>query len=216
MASTTLMPAAPHALLHNVRWETYEALLEDLDEKAYRLVYDRGDLEIVTPSHRHEQWVHFASRMIEAATLELDIPIHGGRSTLFKRRDLQAGIEPDECYWVQTEPAMRGHLDHDPYVDPPPDLVLEGEKSRTIVPRLPILARLGVGEVWRYDGRRLVILRLDPDGQYREATASACFPWLPIDGFVGHLRRAGLTDETTWLRAFVAWVRDTIGADPQG
>src|SRR5690606_2686644 len=128
-----------------VRWETYEALLHDLDERAYRLVYDRGDLEIVSPSHRHEQWVHHARRMIEAMTEELAIEIHAGRSTLFKRRDLQAGIEPDECYWIRTKPAMRGKLDHDPSVDPPPDLVLEGEQSRTILPRLPILARLGVG-----------------------------------------------------------------------
>ncbi len=42
--------------LHNVGWGTYERLVEeDLDRSAPRFFYDRGELEIVSPSFEHEQ-----------------------------------------------------------------------------------------------------------------------------------------------------------------
>ena len=108
---------------------------------------------------------------------------------------------------------MRGKLDLDLLVDPPPDLVLEAEASRSILDRLDILASLGVGEVWRYDGERLVIHVLGKDGKYRESPTSACFPWLPVEPFTRHLKRAGKTDETSWIRAFRVWVRETLGTE---
>ena len=46
--------------------------------------------------------------MIEAMTEELNIPIASGGSTTFKKELQQKGLEPDECYWVANEPAVRG------------------------------------------------------------------------------------------------------------
>jgi Uma2 family endonuclease len=205
------MLEAPHALLREIRWETYEALLADLESSRCRLVYDRGDLEIMSPSHRHEQWVHRARRLIEAMTLERGIPIHGGRSTTIRRRDLEVGVEPDECYWVQHEPAMRGRLEFDADLDPPPDLVLEGEASHTVLPRLPIYARLGVGEVWRFDGQRLQVLGLDgAAATYAARSSSACFPWLPLGPFAAHLVPPAGVDETSWLRGFLTWLGGAV------
>ncbi len=208
------MPAIPtmsesRILLRGIRWETYERLLDDAEQA--RLTYDRGDLEIMTPSRRHEAWKKLASRMIEAMTEELEVPISSGGSTTLVHPDLERGIEPDECYWVQNEARVRGNLDLDLLIDPAPDLVLEAEASRSILDRIDILASLGVGEVWRYDGERLVIHVLGEDGSYRESPTSACFPWLHLEPFTRHLKRAGDTDETTWIRAFRVWVRETLG-----
>ena len=71
------MPAIPtmsesRILLRGIRWETYERLLDEAGDQPIRLTYDRGDLEIMTPSRRHEAWKKLASRMIEAMTEELD------------------------------------------------------------------------------------------------------------------------------------------------
>ena len=154
-------------LLSNISWETYERLLLELDNRPIRLTYDRGDLEIMTPTHRHEACKSLARRKIDAMTEVLNVPIKSGGSTTFQRPDLERANEPDECYWVQSEARMRGKLEIDLLVDPPPDLVLEAEVSRSILDRLDILASLGVGEVWRYDGERLSIHVLGNDGKYR-------------------------------------------------
>ncbi len=43
-------------ILHDVTWETYEQLLANFaDRSAPRFSYDRGVLEIVSPTPRHEK-----------------------------------------------------------------------------------------------------------------------------------------------------------------
>lgn len=142
-------------------------------------------------------------------TEELSVPVRSGGAPTFKRRDLERGIEPDECYWVQSESLVRGKLDLDLLIDP----ALEAEVSRSILDRLELLASFGVGEVWRSDGERLTIHVLGTDKAYRESSTSACFPWLPVEPFTAHLKRAGETDETSWIRQFRVWVRQTLKTD---
>ena len=40
-------------------------------------------------------------------------------------------------------------------VDPPPDVVLEMEMSRSARDKLPLFASMGIPEVWRCDGQRV-------------------------------------------------------------
>src|SRR5687767_11127396 len=43
-------------MLHGVSWRTYELLIADHDDqRAPRFTYDRGELEIVSPSFEHER-----------------------------------------------------------------------------------------------------------------------------------------------------------------
>src|SRR5262245_54289430 len=90
-----------------------------------RLTYDRAKLEIMTLSHGHENYATLIGRLIEALTEELNIPIHSGGSTTFKREAKKRGLEPDECYWIQNERVMRGRKDFEIDTDPPPDLAVE-------------------------------------------------------------------------------------------
>jgi len=41
-------------ILKNVSWQEFEAILEELGERAARLAYDDGTLEIMTPLPEHE------------------------------------------------------------------------------------------------------------------------------------------------------------------
>lgn len=197
-------------LLHDIRWETYERLLEDLGDRPIRKVFDRGELEIVTPSFRHERWASLVARLVGAIVDELGIPIVSGGATLLKRADLQRGVEPDACFWIASEPALRGRFEHDALADPPPDLVLESEASRSLLPRLPLLAALGVPEVWCFDGPALRIQVLGDDGSYAEQVASRSFPWLRVEALREQLAAAVDSDETAWLRAVRAWLRDRV------
>jgi Uma2 family endonuclease len=76
-------------VLTGIRWDTYEALLTDLGDRPIHLTFDRGRLEIMTPSSEHERYRKFLGRLIETMTLELRIAIASAGSTTIKRRDLQ-------------------------------------------------------------------------------------------------------------------------------
>jgi len=199
-----------HAVLHGIRWETYERLLEELEDRRLRLTYDSGTLEIMSPSRPHERVKHVIRRMIDAMTEELDVPIQGGGSTTWRRRDLEKGLEPDECYWVQSEAAVYGRMELDLRVDPPPDLAIEVDVYSPSLNRLKIYGALGVPEVWRWKDGHIEIHLRQLDGSYTLGDESACFPWLPMDGFRTWVDRGLAERETPWIRAFRAWVRDSL------
>src|SRR5439155_22415191 len=80
-----------------------------------------------------------------------------------KRKDLERGFEPDECYYIQNWRKVAGLREIDFSTDPPPDLTIEVEASRSLLGRLPILAAFQIPEVWRYDGEHLTVLLLQPN-----------------------------------------------------
>jgi Uma2 family endonuclease len=205
--STVASPAEKRIYLENIRWPTYLALLEDLGAHRGRLTYDRGRLEIVSPSKKHEHLKRLVGRLIEAFTEELGIKIQSVSSTTLNREDLQQGVEADECYYVRNEPAVRDKEEIDLGRDPPPDLVVEVEVARRILRRIPIYAAMGIAELWRYDGKALRVCRLQEDGQYLETGKSQVFPTLPLEELARFLDDRARADETELVRSFRRWVR---------
>lgn len=199
-----------HVVLEGVTFDTYERLLEDLGERQIRLTYDRGTLEIMTLSSRHERFKRWVGRMVETMTLELGIPLASGGSTTWKRRDLEKGLESDECYWIQNEPRVRGRADLDLAKDPPPDLAIEVDVHTRSVNRLVIHAALGVPEVWRVKKGVIQVHLRQQDGSYAVGEVSRCFPWLPLRELNAWLGRVDQQDETGFLRAFQQWVRENL------
>jgi Uma2 family endonuclease len=206
---STLQKAPDYQLLHDVPWHTYEFFLEVLEGRHLRITFDHGDLEIMTLSHEHEFSRTLLARFIETLTMELNIPIHSGGSTTFKNILKQRGLEPDECYWIQNERLMRGKKDFDIDADPPPDLAVEVEVTQSSLPRMKIYAALQVPEVWRFDGEVLRVFLLGASGKYKEGATSRAFPLVPIKEFERFLRERDATDETTLVRSFSRWVRET-------
>lgn len=201
-----------HVVLHGVRWETYERLLDELEDRRLRLTYDSGTLEIMSPSRPHERVKHLIRRLIDAMTEELDIPIEGGGSTTWRREDLEKGLEPDECYWVQHEAVVTGRLELDLRVDPPPDLAIEVDVHSPSLDRLKVYGALGVPEVWRWKDGRIEVHHRQTDGGYSVGERSACFPWLPMADFLAWVDRGVVESETPWIRAFRGWVRESLSA----
>lgn len=189
-----------------IPWEAYIAFTDILGDRPIRVTYDRGEMEIMSPSNRHENRKRLLGRLIEELTMELGIDIASGGSTTYRRKVLARGLEPDESYWIEHEPVVRGREDIDLDNDPPPDLALEIEISRSALDRMSIYAALGVPEVWRWDGKKLGINLLTKRGTYRTSDRSKAFPFLPLAEFAGFLERTTLS-ETQLLRSFRAWVR---------
>jgi Uma2 family endonuclease len=142
---------------------------------------------------------------------ELEMDMVAGGSTTYKRRDLDKGAEPDECYWLQDNARLlRGKSQLDLNVDPVPDLIIQVEVSGTILDRLEIFAALGVPEVWRWNGRTLESLHLQADGTYRSRVTSRNFPTLRVSAIARFLKEGQTASTMTWVRSFRAFVREHV------
>jgi len=172
--------AEARTLLPNVKWSTYEALLDDMGPHRGRIAYEEGLLEIMCPSGAHEKLKGVIGRLVEAFAAERGIRITPFGSLTMKRELLQRGAEPDECYYIQNEALVRHKEDIDVTVDPPPDLVIEIEIARSALDKPGIYSALGVPELWRHDGERLSIHVLGPEGKYLETPRSRVLPGLPV------------------------------------
>lgn len=212
MATVTEAATEQRFLIHTADWQMYESLLAAIGDSAIRITYDRGRIELMSPSKDHERFKSLIGRLVEILAFDLNIPIRTQGSTTFKNEALARGLEPDECYYIQNEPLVRGRDGVDNEADPPPDLVVEVEISRSLVQRMGIYAALGVPEIWRFDGETLRVFELLPAGNYAERDASLAFPFLPITEVNRFLAERNSTDEITWARRFSAWVRSTLGA----
>jgi Uma2 family endonuclease len=63
------------------------------------------------------------------------------------REDLACGFEPDACFYLDHADAIAPDRPLDLAVDPPPDLVVEVDITRSSLDKFPIYAALGVPEV---------------------------------------------------------------------
>jgi Uma2 family endonuclease len=205
---TVQNPSEQRLVLYGVSWQEYGRLLRALAERpSVRVTYDRGALEIMTLSLEHESLVRFFGLLILALTLELNLPLKGGGSTTFRRRRRRRGLEPDECYWIASEPLVRGKDKIDLRRDPPPDLALEVDISYSTLNRLSIYAALRVGEVWRYDGQVLTFHLLGADGRYTIAPKSDAIPRVLAAELSSLLSLRGTMDENALFRQLQAWAR---------
>lgn len=178
----------PFAVLHNVSWQTYQALLADMGEhRATRLAYDRGILEIKMPSKLHELINRLLERIITTLTEELGMNVLPLGSTTFEREEAQ-GVEPDSCFYIRNADRVNPE-DNEPPLDLPPDLVVEVDITSSSRSRLNIYRIMGVPEIWRYNRQGFAVLQLSED-EYVERECSLTFPNISAQ-FVGALIEQG-------------------------
>lgn len=160
-------------VLHNISWSSYKTISDALqNETPAHFTFDRGRLEIMVLSLKHENLKKILAMLFERLSEFLELEIFAGGSTTFQREDLDRGFEPDECYYVRNAELMRGKESVNLEFDPPPDLIIEIDVKHSSLNRMSIFAAIGVPEVWRYDGERLEIYLLKESG-YIETGASA-------------------------------------------
>jgi Uma2 family endonuclease len=175
-------------------------------------------LEIMSPLHEHESDADYLGRLVVVMTEEMGLPIKGGGSTTLRRRKKQRGLEPDNCYWIANEPKMRGKRTLNLRTDPPPDLAIEVDVTRSSLNRMSIYAKLGVPEVWRLDDDDLSFHELDQSGQYQPIPRSKSFPLITPADLCRFLALRAQLDENEVARQFRAWFRQQLptgGAAPQ-
>lgn len=207
---TVTLPQSGTMLRHNISWQEFEEILAKLgDNRSTRVAYDRGDLEIMTPLPEHESYKEIIGDLIKDLADELELDYESFGSTTWKKEATLAGSEPDNCFYFENERAVRGRLDIDLAQDPPPDLVLEIDITSKSLDRLPIYARLGVPEIWRYDRGILKIYHLRA-GQYQETDFSLAFPSIPIQEIPNFIVKNIAIGRRKLRQKFRVWVRQKI------
>jgi Uma2 family endonuclease len=207
MATVVSLPEQ-RIVLDNITWDVYEQLLAThRDCSVPRFTYDRGRLEIMSPSAEHEELKHMVALFVEVIAEEMHINVRGLGSTTFRREDLQRGFEPDACFYVQSATRIRGKTELDLTIDPPPDVVTEVDLTNPSLPKFSIFAQLGVPEVWRYDGRRWQIFQL-VDEEYVTQVQSTAFPGLTAEVMTVLLGESRSPERLVWLRRVRTWMRE--------
>ncbi|HEY3998007.1 MAG TPA: Uma2 family endonuclease [Candidatus Xenobia bacterium] len=195
-------------LLHTT-WRGYLKMLEAIGDSKVRVTYDRGRLEIMTTSNEHELVKTLLADLVSVLLQELDIGYIKGGSPTFKRELRDRGLEPDDCFWIQS--ASRRLAEEVAAEDfTPPDLALEIDVSRSMLNRLGIYAGLGIPEVWRWKAGHVQVYRLLEEGTYERCVHSPAVPKLPLSILREHisLRHTQMTSEI--LRRFRHWVREHL------
>lgn len=203
------VPPGQRVLLEDISWQEFEAILNELGEqRRSRLAYSQGILEIMAPLPEHERAKVIIGDLVKALLDELELNWESLGSTTFKREDMTAGIEPDDCFYIQNHQVMIGRDKIDLNFDPPPDLAIEIDvTSRT---QISAYQALRVPEIWRYENGNLEINLLQGD-EYVKSQTSRTFPDFPIvqeiSRFVEMARTRGTSPA---LKAFRKSVREQI------
>ncbi len=202
------LPEAAVLTIDPFAWDDYEQLLEEMeDHPGVRITYDRGRLEIVTTSHQHEDWKEFILGLVRilCEELHLDLQSYGG-TTQKRKRDLR-GTEPDTCFYVANAKRVIGKKEFD-ILSPPPDVVVEVDKSNQSLHKFPIYATFGVPEIWLCDVRhtRIVMYELRA-GSYVEIPSSRSFPILTGSVLINFIKQSRDHGQMAALAAFREWTK---------
>ncbi len=195
-------------VLQGIDWKGYVAIGRVLaDRPGLRLTYDQGVLEFMTTSPEHEHFKRLIDRLLTAWAEEMGLAMTCLGSMTFQRRRLRRGLEPDQCYWIAHEAQVRSKNRIDFRVDPPPDLVLEIDISRSSMNRMAMYGQMGVPEVWRFRRGALAFLARQADGAYAETPTSLSLPPLTAADLTPFLAMRASADEIAIIRQFRAWIR---------
>ncbi|MEH2374483.1 Uma2 family endonuclease [Nostoc sp.] len=202
--------AENRVLLQNISWQTFKTMLAEMgSERNSRFAYDNGTIEIITPQMPHENSNRVIEAFVGVLCQELGWEIKRAGSLTLTRDDLQKGAEPDSSYYIQNEALVREQENIDLAIDPPPDLVLEVEYSRSAIDKLRLYAAIAVPEFWRYNGSVLRVYTL-AGGQYLEVQTSPTFAPVSVKEIPRFIAEAKKNGEIATTRAFRAWVQQNI------
>jgi Uma2 family endonuclease len=208
-----LLRGEKRLVLSGVSWELYEQLRDNEENRHVRMAYDNGRLELMSPSPDHESLKELICEMVKVFTAELGIPRRSLGSTTWRSAELAKGLEPDGCFYILNHSRVCNRRHVDLAVDPPPDLAVETEISRSVVGRLRIYAALGVPEIWRWRKKGLAAYSLGADGKYVEREFSLNLPMLRVKDLEPFLDFEMAADESAWHRRFREWVRERLASN---
>lgn len=201
------LPADSVVIFHDVSWDEYQDLLEQVGEAhGLRLSYDNGTLNVMTLSTEHENYARFIESLVRLISLRLRLNIRFFGGSTMKKAKRRKGLEPDACFYVQSADLLGTRMQLDFEVDPPPDIAVEIDVHHDSLSKFSIYAALGVPEIWRYDGQEMTISVLQ-EGRYATVTQSQALPLLTSQILTEFLTRLREEGEFQAILAFDEWLQ---------
>lgn len=196
------LPEGATLVIPRSTWEEYLQVLEFTAAwPGVRVTYDRGRLEIMSPSPEHEEYKELVLQLARVVADERGVLLETRGATTWKRRAKDQGTEPDTCFYVANAHRIIGKRRLDLDIDPPPDVVVEIDVTNESLSKFPIYAALGVPEIWRYDGAAVQFFGL-ADGRYQERRVSGSFEGLTPEAITEVLEACKSVGQTAALAAF--------------
>ncbi len=202
-------------VLHDISWQAYKEICAALPEKHLHLTYDRGTLEFMVLSTVPERFKSLIGLLIFVLAEELNRVIGSFGSFTHQREDLLRGLEPDQCYYLANFGKVQKKKQIDLSQDPPPDLAVEIEISRSLVDRMGIYQVLKIPEIWRFDGKKLLVHVLK-NGRYEVQRRSPTFPEITVGKLVQFMEMGFKKGDLAMVRAFRPWVRQESAKKQDG
>ena len=200
------VPPGHKVVVQNVSWQEFEDILAKSGKnRAARIAYSKGILEIMTPLPEHETTKLFITDFVEMLLEGFNIEFYSLSSTTFKNELIETAIELDNCFYIENEAKVRGKNKLDLTIDIPPDLALEvGVTSRTY---RDICAALGVSELWHFEQGKLQINVLQ-EGKYVEVEFSPHFSDFPLQTVIpDYITQVKTVGRNKAKRSFRGWIR---------
>lgn len=196
-------------VMKGVSWQTYKNLMAEVGgDRAWRIAYDRGVLEIRMPLEEHEEPLGLLESFVEAVADELGIEVRKLGALTLDREDLTRAVEPDTCFYIQNEALVRGRKINLPE-DPPPDLAIESDYTNSSINKQALYSALGVPELWRYTKKMLIIYRR-VEGGYERCEQSLAFPFLPIGEIPDFIEQSRTIGQRSAVRLFRQRIREIL------
>ena len=203
-----VLPRGSAIQLFNVSWDDYEKILEELDERTnLRVTYDQGYLHIMTISAEHDGFTRLFGYLILVLAEELNFKYLSRGSTTLRKKGSGSGAEGDDCFYFSNLSSIAGKNRLDLSSDPPPDLVIEVDITHPSTDKFPIYSRLGVPEIWWFDGKVAKFYVLN-NKNYEEVSSSRKFPFLSASVLPAFLLQGKDSDITDMVREFRQWVKE--------
>ena len=197
---------AENVVILTVQFAAYEHLLREAgDTAAARFAYDGNRLELMSPSSDHERCNRLLERLISTIAAEWQIQIESAGSTTLKTVDI--GAEPDSSFYIANAASFIGKRTLDLSIDPPPDLAIEIDLSRSRINKRRIYSTMGVPEFWRYDGVELEGFRLDGK-RYEPIDVSHAIPNISIRQIGRLLEMRSENSQTDIVNVWRMWLQE--------
>ena len=161
----------------------------------------------MAPSYPHDRPIEILHTLVSALRDELDIDVEGCGSTTLKLDLIEKGAEPDKEFYVQNASRIIGNETLDLRRDPPPDLVIEVDRTSSSIDKFGIYAALRVPENWRLFKGNLTFHQLIED-RYQESSHSRAFPFLTPRTLMEFVTLGQKEGERKAAKAFRAWIRE--------
>jgi Uma2 family endonuclease len=160
----------------------------------------------MSPTALHEKVAGAIDSLVTLIALELEIQASSLGSTTFRREDIECGFEPDSSFYARNESRIRGKKQLDLTVDPPPDLVVEIDITRSSINKQALFSEFGIPEIWRYDGRQFEILQLR-SGLYCRVETSSFLPFVTPQILTDFIAESLTLPPLEWMKGVREWAR---------